>query len=137
MPAIFRTILTACVALTAISAAADTYRATNRMPVVALDGNRFEVIGPGDLGARDYWCAAADYADRVLRAPGNVRIYVARGYATSQTAAPRKSVTFTLDPTGLQPRDALILGRSIRDPGANLALFHARTFCNDSKLLRG
>lgn len=102
--------------LAALAAPADAFNARNGMAVTDLGNGLFRV----EYGARaddtDYWCAAGDYALRVLGAPTRARLYRA-------SAPPRKrgqGITFTLDPaqssgpTGITnlggPKDSLGVG---------------------------
>jgi len=80
------------------------------------------------------WCAAADYARSVLGAKGTDRVYIATARGNSISQPGRKGVVFTLDSTGLTPRNVLIVGSSVREPGSNLSVDHAHIFCDDYKL---
>ena len=114
---------------------AQGYRAENRIHVNPLAGNVFEVIEGRGYGARGMWCAAADYAKDVLRAPGTSRLYVHTARGPSITQPGRKAAAFTLDPTGLTPSGAMIVTISVRTPGANLSVDHAYSFCADARLI--
>lgn len=128
-------LLTAILAVSlAAPVAAQSFRAENRVIVNPLSGNSFEVIEGGGYGARGMWCAAADYAREVLNAPGNARIYVQQARGPAQTASGRKGAVFGLDPAGAQPRSAMVLAASIREPGSNLSINHAYQFCHDARL---
>lgn len=113
----------------AAPAAAQTLRVERSVNVTGT-ANGFEVQNGGGLGARGVWCGAATYAQKVLGASETTRLYV------GQTQA-RGPVTFTLDPAGLTPSAVSSLGASIRQPGANLSVAHASTFCNDFSLISG
>ncbi len=118
----------------AAPASAQTFRAENRVYVNPLPSGAFEVIEGGGYGARGLWCAAADYATDVLGASGITRLYVQQARGNSITQPGRKGVVFGLDPAGAVPSSALVLGNSIRTPGANLSVAHAQQFCADFRL---
>ena len=66
--------------------ASGAWQADNLLTVNPLPNGVFEVIGrPGSAGS-DYWCAAGDYALRVLGASGTQRIYITRGRGTPETS---------------------------------------------------
>lgn len=117
----------------AMPATAQDFRAENRVKVRSGNGD-FMVLGDGGFGARGIWCAAADYARDRLGARGADRLFVksprTRGVGENST------VTFTLEPGGLTAQQVLILGASIRNPGANLSVGHAYGFCADARLIR-
>lgn len=113
----------------ATAASAQDFRAENRVTVTPVDGG-FQIADGAGFGARGMWCAAADYANDVLGARSNARIYV---------VGPRLSfdapVTFSLDPAGQAPKQVLILSQSLRAAGSNLSLAHAHGFCADTRLI--
>lgn len=113
----------------ATAASAQDFRAENRVTVTPVDGG-FQIADGAGFGARGMWCAAADYANDVLGARSNARIYV---------VGPRLSfdapVTFSLDPAGNDPKRVLILSQSLRAAGSNLSLAHAHSFCADARLI--
>lgn len=111
--------------------AAQTIRVEQRVNVTGT-ANGFAVENGGGIGARGMWCGAATYARKVLGAPGTTRIYVSKGRGRGLGA--RGPVEFTLDPAGLTPRSATILGASINQPGANLSVAHAGQFCIDFRV---
>ncbi|MFD2738417.1 hypothetical protein ACFSUD_02430 [Sulfitobacter aestuarii] len=125
--------LTLCLAifLMAPPVTAQGYGPRNREAVTPA-GSAFIVHGDAGYGARGMWCIAADYAKRRLNAHGHQRLYIREGRAPG--LGQRAGVAFTLDPTGLTPSSVLILGTSLRRPGANLSIDHAYSFCAD---LRG
>lgn len=61
-----------------------------------VSGGIFEVIPRAGNGVL-FWCGAADYAHRVLRAPWTASLHIHRGLGPSQTASRRSAVQFTLD----------------------------------------
>jgi hypothetical protein len=107
--------------------AAQDFTAVNR---IAVTGNAQQIVvtEDGDFGARSTWCAAADFARRGLGRAGTDRLYVAEGNRNPPFA-------FTLDPAGLTPTSASVLGASLRTPGANLSVDHAASFCADHYLI--
>lgn len=125
-------ILLAAGLLATTTAHAQTFRADNRVTVIGVPGG-FEVLGDAGHGARGMWCAAADYARRVLAADGFDRIYIAEGRTPG--LGQRAPVRFTMDPTGLVPSNVLVLGASLRTAGATLSVDHAYGFCADSKVI--
>jgi len=125
-----RLIAFALVALIAVPASAQTFRAENQVDVVPTAGG-FAVQNGGGFGARGMWCAAADFARDRLGARGVDRIYVRTGRTPG--VGQRAPVEFTLDPAGLTPSSVLIAGSGLRTPGANLSVDHAHIFCDDAK----
>ncbi|KEJ89285.1 hypothetical protein [Sulfitobacter donghicola] len=115
-------------------AAAQSFKATNGV-IVRPAGNGFSVTGDGGFGARGIWCAAADYALRNERARNAQRLYISK--PRKPGLGQRDPITFTLNPQGLTPVSASILGASLRQKGANLSVGHAIGFCADHKLTRG
>lgn len=116
-------------ALAAFPAVAQQFRAANHMTVTPSGQGTFEVSGQAELFARDYWCAAGDYGQRVLGLPVTARLAVTIPYSPS-----RRSVTFApvADP---EPQFRVtILGLSIRKAGATLSVGQARGYCADYKL---
>lgn len=93
----FRPSLAAAVAVAALSAfsspALADFRAINGMWVRDLGKGEFLVRYEARLNETDFWCAAGDYARRVLGASGKTRLY-------RVTPPPRKAgqgIIFTLD----------------------------------------
>jgi hypothetical protein len=119
--------------------AAKPYRAYNTLSVVP-DTTRpveFRVISRAHGGPADYWCAAGDYARRALGADVTARIYVLRPPGESPVSYGRSAFTFTLAPpaelaSGRRPGDNGRYGLSVGEPGYNLSVAHARSFCPDS-----
>jgi len=110
---------------------AHAFQAENRVTVNAVS-NGFEVTGDAGYGARDIWCAAADFARSEAGASDAQRLYVAQGRVAGDRA-----VVFTLNPEGLTPTSVLVLGQSVKNAGANLAVGHAYSFCADHRLSDG
>lgn len=124
----------AAVALAGLAAcsAPQVFEAENRVNVVPAPGG-FDVLGDGGFGARGMWCAAADYARRVLGAPGQADLYIAA--ARTPGLGQRAPVRFTLDPAGLTPSSVFIVGTSLSRAGATLTVDHAHAFCADAKVI--
>ncbi|MEQ6248496.1 hypothetical protein ABMC89_06365 [Sulfitobacter sp. HNIBRBA3233] len=116
----------------AAQAVAQTHTAAPGVEVAPVESG-FAVLSDGGLGARGYWCGAADYARDILGARGNARIYVASPRPAG--LGQRSPVVFTLDPAGLTPRAATILGATLSQPGSNLSVGHAYGFCADFRLI--
>ncbi|MEM9968076.1 MAG: hypothetical protein AAF755_08260 [Pseudomonadota bacterium] len=121
------TVLIALISCLAVPLAAQEFRASNRVPVTGTS-DTINVLGDGGFGARGIWCAAADYALRVLRVPGNTRLYVREARRTPP-------FVFTLDAAGAASSSVLVLSSSLRQPGSNLSVNHALGFCADAKLI--
>ncbi|MGB3247399.1 MAG: hypothetical protein WBB25_22930 [Sulfitobacter sp.] len=119
--------------MTATSLAAQTLRVEGRINVSPVAGG-FLVEDGGGNGARGMWCAASEYARRVLGASGTQRIYVTGPLTSSNRRAP---VRFSLDPGGTTPSRVTILGVSIYTAGASLSVDHAIGFCADFRLSHG
>ncbi|MEZ5778350.1 MAG: hypothetical protein R3E44_08315 [Paracoccaceae bacterium] len=101
---------------------ASAFTAQNDLAVESEGGDAFRVLWRGPGGPADFWCAAGDYAVRVLHLPPTDTIYRA-------SATPRRSgepMRFSLradaaaDATGL-----LALGTK----GAGLSVGHAQSLC--------
>ena len=116
----------------AAPAAAQSFRAENRLTVNPVAGG-VEVV-EGRNGARDIWCAASDYAQDVLGASGTTRLYVLAPRAVTSTSGGHNAVTFTTDANAVTPVQTLALGSSIRTVGANLSVDHSYQFCYDRRL---
>lgn len=74
---------------------AEAFTAQNGMQVAQVGPTEIAVAHEVQQSDTDYWCAAADYAKRVLNQPGSARLWRA-------TPKPRKAgegIVFTLDPT--------------------------------------
>lgn len=104
------------------------WRATNSHTVNPLSPTAFEVIGRGGISSVDYWCAAGDYARRVLDAPLHQRIYISRPRGHAETENAKSAVQFSLDP----PADADLkpgLLLTVTRPGDNLSAWGAWNLC--------
>ncbi|MCE8009365.1 hypothetical protein [Aestuariivita sp.] len=81
----------------ALPSSAWAFRAKNHLEVNPITQTRFEVIQRAGAGASDFWCAAGDYARRVLGVAANQPVYLVAGRDTAQTRTNRIAVTFSLD----------------------------------------
>lgn len=124
-----------CAALMALApVAAPAWQADNLLTVNPLSGGGFEVVGAPGSGGPDFWCAAGDYAMRVLGADSTQRVYLIRSRGAPETSNRTSSVQFSLTPPpGAVPRDGLFL--SMRRVGDNLSVAFARNYCLDRKNL--
>ncbi|MBK0326913.1 hypothetical protein I5535_06345 [Rhodobacteraceae bacterium F11138] len=77
---------------------ANAFTARNGARVNPVNAAVFEVVPRGGGGGGLYWCGAADYAQRALKAPWQARVYIARGLGPSETTNRRSAAQFTLDP---------------------------------------
>lgn len=117
-----------------VPVSAGAWQAENRLTVNPASGDVFEVIGrPGSPGS-EFWCAAGEYALRVLGASGTERIYLVRPRGTPVTGRGPSAVQFSLTlPAGIQPQDGLFL--SMKNVGDNLSVTFANSYCLDNKTL--
>ena len=117
--------------LAAAPAFADSFRAINKLYVADLGGGVYESIAlTGSSDARDFWCAAGDYAVRRLRAGNGARIYLVSGIQPSVTEPGRKAVRFTLTPdlagvTPVKPQVSL----SVDVQGDNMPVVITQGYC--------
>ena len=119
-----RSLAVVALSLGASGADASSFRAINGFAVEAVSATAFHVPYSRDSEARQFWCAAADYAEKRLRLPPATRIYRA-------SEPPRRSgegITFTLDPEKAASSTGTL---KFGGPKAAYRLSHARLFCND------
>jgi hypothetical protein len=115
--------------LSAADASAFTSRDGSRVNPVSTAV--FEVVPKaGGLG-RNYWCAAGDYAQRVLKAPWESHVFIARGRGPSETTNRRSAVQFTLE-TSLagEPEKGLVGSHNDLRRGDNMKVRDAFSFCH-------
>lgn len=127
-----RTFFTAALtalALLPVTATAQQFKASNHMTVAPQPDGSFEVSGNPEIWARDYWCAAGDYARRVLDLPVDARLAVAEPYAKGS-----RSVAFQPVANADRQFRAVVMGLSIRSAGTNLSVGEAHGFCADHRL---
>jgi hypothetical protein len=116
-------------AVLASPAATQQFRSENRMTVTPLGNGSFEVSGRSALWARDYWCAAGDYGQRVLGLPVTARLVVTAPYEKAG-----RSVVFGPVADAAPQFRAVVMGLSIRSAGTSLSVGQARGFCADYRL---
>lgn len=93
-PVSFALVLSAMLPL--IPDAASAFTSRHGVKVNPVSQGVFEVI-PRTFNGYLFWCAAADYAHRVLKAPWGADLHVSRGLGPSETTGRRSAVQFTLD----------------------------------------
>ena len=120
-----------CAVLLSLPVPAEAFSARRHMRVYPVNDAVFEVIAPTAAVAGDYWCGAADYAQRALGAVWNARIYIARGRGPSVTTGRRTAVQFTLQPAaaGVTPIGP-VFAIDRMTPGDNMTVAQALTFCD-------
>lgn len=118
-----------CVFLALPAAAADAFRAVNRLYVVPLSADTFEVIEDRGAGARGLWCAGSDYVRAIGRDSTRKRMYVLEPRGAAKTVPNRKSVVFTLAPDEALRNTPPSYSVSVNRKGENLEIGHAYTFC--------
>ena len=118
-------------AVIAVPVPASAWRALNRYEVLPVSEGVWEVVARGGgSSAQGYWCGIGDFAIRQLRAPVNQRIYVWRGEGPSVNRLGRKAVQFAFGaPPGADTSTRLSL--NVREPGDNLRVTSAQTYCYD------
>ena len=114
-----------------LPATAGAWEAENRLTVNPVKDGVFEVVGrPGSAGA-EFWCAAGDYALRVLDAGADAPVYIVRARGTPVTSDRKSGVQFSLSaPTRATPASSLFL--SMRNVGDSLNVAFARSYCVDN-----
>lgn len=106
--------------------------AGNSQHVNPVSPDVFEVVGRAGSSNVDYWCAAGDYARRVLDAPLHQRIYLVRGRAHAETENRKSAVQFSLlQPVDADTRTGLLL--SATRVGENLSAAMAFNYCLQRK----
>jgi len=128
-----KSIIVACgVMLAASPAFSQSFKAKNRMIVNPISSSVFEVVETRSLGASGSWCAAADYATRVLGVTGKSELIVKTPRGQSVTDPRRKGVAFTLDPGEVSEPLSKSVSPSTKIPGQTLPVGHALAFCSQS-----
>ena len=114
--------------LAADMASAFTARGGTR--VNPVDQNVFEVVPKATSRGNPTWCAASEYARRVLGASWQDNIYVARSLGPSVTTNRRTAVHFTLNPQaiGIVPQKGSSLNTF--PVGDFMSINVANTHCN-------
>ncbi|MEM6941955.1 MAG: hypothetical protein AAF943_05155 [Pseudomonadota bacterium] len=114
----------------ASQAAAQTFRAENRVTVTPQSGGLFSVPTNTSFGARGAWCAAADYAIDVLGVSDGNRLYVRN--PQSSNSGP---VVFGISPGSTTPAAVSGISSALRLAGSNLSINHAYQYCHDTNLI--
>jgi hypothetical protein len=108
------------------------FTAVNQLEVNALpEAETFEVIQSRGAGPRQFWCAAADYAKRALRAGAGRRIVLDEPRHGSATRQGRTAVTFRLAPKGARPESRGGVSITVRRVGEAYSVFFAYGFCDE------
>lgn len=125
-----RRLAMAAALIAAAPAWAADFRAANRLRVAPVDDQVFEVIaGPG-MGGSAFWCAAGDYANRVMGAGATQRIYLVRARGPAVTRNRKSAAHFSLvPPDGVDTSPGYFL--SLRRVGENLTANDAQSHCVD------
>lgn len=110
--------------------AAQSYLAVNRLNVVPMNPDDFEVIEDRGAGARQIWCAAADYVQAIGRDRPRLRMYVKEVRGNSRTVPNRKGVVFTINPDDKLKNTPPSYSVTVTNLGENLPVGHARDFCD-------
>ena len=124
--------LTCLALLGALPAQANSFTAVNRLTVNPVSASEFEVIESNGAGARQIWCAAAEYNERVLGNQRETELIVKTKRGPSITQPGRKGVVFTNNPANVSATITKSVSVSLNTPGMSLPSHHARTFCRDT-----
>ncbi|MEP5732288.1 MAG: hypothetical protein ABJL67_23310 [Sulfitobacter sp.] len=108
----------------ALPANAQTFHANNGMKVTPAGGQSFVVSGFPRNTPQSHWCAAAQYAQRFLKASYSQRMYVVGDYKRGQ-----RQFLISLDPTGTASEGQRIKEFSVRIDGANRRVDEGLDFC--------
>ena len=126
-----RLFLAATFALAGVAAlAAQPYRTINRLFVVPITQDTFEVIEDRGAAARDMWCAAADYVQAIGRDRPRLRLYVQEVRGPSRTTPNRIGVVYTINPDDTIKDTPPSYSVTVTNLGENLDVGHARNFCD-------
>ena len=113
-------------------AQANSFTAVNRLTVNPVSASEFEVIESNGAGARQIWCAAAEYNERVLRNQRETILIVKTKRGPSITNRGEKGVVFTNNPANVSAPITKSVSVSVNTPGMSPPSHHARTFCKDT-----
>ncbi len=120
-------VLSLVIAMAGQTALADqTYRFARSMTVTPAGADSFLVGGVPTQVPASYWCAAAEYARRVLGADFDQRMYVVGGQQRGE-----RQVLISLSPAGTASETAPIKQRSIFIDGANRKVNAGLADCRD------
>ncbi len=117
------------VAVGALPAGADTYRAINWLNVNPISATEFEVVLKAGASPSGVWCAASDYSWKRLGKYTKTDLIVKSAVGPSITQPDRNGVVFTIDPSqlGAAPTKSLLV--QINKVGASMSASHAKMFC--------
>ena len=134
MKSVAKTFLGAALAIAIVApGAAFAFRAPNYLRVNPEGPATFEVIQRGGISAGDAWCAAADYAIKILGAAANQPVYLVEGKHIARTEERRRyGYTFSLT----APPEAANFAQkpltlSLRNVGDSLRASVAQQYCYD------
>lgn len=122
-------IIFCCVCSVAAPAVAQAFRSVNRLIVVPVNSDTFEVLDDKRAGAQGMWCAGADYARHAGLDGVRKRMYVAEPLGPSKTRANANAVTFTTNPDAELADSPSSYSVSVKRRGDNYAIDHAYNFC--------
>jgi hypothetical protein len=91
----------------------------------------FEAIAPTAGTATQYWCGAATYARRAMKAEWDAKIFVLRGRGPSETTDRLSAVQFSMEPVANARR---VSGGAVNsfEPGMYLTVVQANVYCDRS-----
>jgi hypothetical protein len=115
-----------------LPASAESYRAVNRLIVNPISATEFDVIESHGAGARQIWCAAAEYNEKVLRNVRQSELIVKTARGPSVTSPGSKGVVFTNNPANVSVPVTKAVSVSVKVAGQSLSSNHARQFCADA-----
>lgn len=120
-------------ALSAIIATpVSAFTSVNYHEVNAVNETSFEVVHRPGTGPSEIWCAAADFAQVVLRLRSNARLYIAKEPSPSVTRPGRKASLFsTVRPAGIDPNAPQPLTLDLKHIGNNVSVASAWMYCTD------
>lgn len=122
-------IVLCCACSIAAPADAQAFRSVNRLIVVPISEDTFEVIDDRRAGAQGMWCAGADYARRAGLDGIRKRMYVVEPLGPSRTRANANAVTFTTNPDPELADSPSAYSVSVKKRGDNYSIQHAYNFC--------
>ncbi|MEP2920051.1 MAG: hypothetical protein ABJP06_04940 [Sulfitobacter sp.] len=122
----------ALAALVAFPAHAKEFRSTNGMHVRPVNANSWTVSGIPDRTPQSHWCASAEYAQRVLGASFNQRMYVVGNAKRGQ-----REYLISLSPKGTISEGGRSKQFGIRLDGANRRVDEGLDFCRNTLRVPG
>lgn len=122
-------VLATTLVLAACADGQTTFQARNDLQVAALPDGRFEVFARPGTGPREYFCAAGDFAQRRLGAPGGARVVLAEVDGPSRSRDRGRSTVFAVVAPQNAPTVPRGVGLSVRRTGENVSVTQARGLC--------